>query len=313
MRSIPGALMALLLALAPPALAATAWGQPVPAAELRIGALHAEADRLSSLHVEDVAAGSSFEVLFDATSERAAREAIPVLAAYYRQLASLLALEPSSIRWSAVLFARNADALVLERRADRVVWRVDVGADGQPSEAGRAMLVRTLPHEQVHATQKTPGHDGPRWFDEGQAEWAGLQVVAAWDPAAEAAMRAELGDALAKTGPSVALARWGGIQPRPEAILRQLTPAQREQFLKDPSSVPGPFTFRQGDLVSDESNTQARYAASLALFEALEQRAGRDALQGWFRTVRAAGEADGNEIARLAQAATGVDVADALR
>lgn len=311
---LPSALvLSLLLALAPPARAEAPRGEPVPAAELRIGAPQAEADGLTSLRIEDLEAGNTFDVLFDGVSEQAARDAIPVLAAYYRQLAGLVARDPADIRWSGVLFARDADSLVLERKADRVIWRVDVGADGRPSAAGRDMLGRTLPHEQVHATQKTPGHDGPRWFDEGQAEWAGLQVVAAWDPAAAAEMRAQRKEALAKAGPAVALARWGGIQPRPEAILRQLTPAQREQFLKDPASVPGPFHFQPGDLVSDESNMEARYAASLALFDDIERRAGRDALQAWFKAVREAGAADGAAIARLAHEATGVDIEDALR
>lgn len=313
MRLRPALLLSVLLAVVPPAMAGAARGEPVPAAELRVGAPAAESDGLSSLRVEDAVAGNTFDVLFDGASEQAARDAIPVLAAYYRQLAGLLALDPRDIRWSGVLFARNADGLVLERQADRVIWRVDVAADGRPSAAGRQMLGRTLPHEQVHATQKTSGHDGPRWFDEGQAEWAGLQVVAAWDPAAAAEMRAQRQEALAKAGPAVALSRWGGIQPRPEAILRQLTPAQREQFLKDPASVPGPFHFQPGDLVSDESNMEARYAASLALFDDIERRAGRDALQAWFRAVREAGAADGGTIAGLARQATGIDVAEALR
>lgn len=285
--------------------AAAAHG--TPADQLRIESAVSAPDNLSSVTVHDLENDASFKVLFDASSEQTARESIPTLATFYRQLSDLLALDPAQVHWSNVLFAQDAENLVLTKQAGNTVWKIDVGANGELSEEGIKFLYSALPHEQVHATQP----DGlPRWYAEGQAEWAGLQVTTAWDARLAAQRRAVLAEALAKTGPSVALGRWGGVQIKPEAILRQLTPEQRAQFQEDPASVPlTGISFGPDDLVSDESNTQARYGASLALFERIDAAAGRAGLHAWFEAARQTKQPDSKYLLELAQQTTDVDIA----
>jgi hypothetical protein len=285
----------------------------VPAEDLDIGPVTAEADRLSSRTVVDRGTGASFKVFFDPASEPAARGSIPVLAAFYRQVAELVAVDPAKVSWGSVLFARNAEDLLLTREEGLTLWRVDVAADGQPSEAGIKTLYQVVPHEQVHATQGL-GHDPmglARWFAEGQATWAGLQVTAQWRPDLARAERAHRAAALASAKQPLALAQWGGVHPKREAILRQLTPEQRAQFEKDPASVSlsGTFSFNEDDFEQDESNSLARYGASLAVFERIDAGAGRAAVLDWFRAVQEAGaRVDSKRIAALASSATGIDI-----
>lgn len=310
-----GVFLVLCLAAVPqaPTMAAAATAVAVPVDRLQVGPPVAGEAGIFSLAIRDTDAGSTFEVMFDAGSAEVARASIPVLAAFYRELSELLALDPASVRWSNVLFAHDAEHVQLTRKEGLVVWKVEVGADGKLGDEGLRMLYRVLPHEQVHATQRggEPGSGLPRWYAEGQATWAGLQVTSRWRPELAREERNTLASAMAETGPSVALSHWGGIQPKPEAILRQLTPEQRAQFMKDPSSVSlsGPFSFGPDDLVSDESNTQARYAASLALFERIDAAAGRNATQAWFKSVREAAPPDNKHLVESAKRATGVDIA----
>src|SRR5690606_19688259 len=64
---------------------------------------------------------------------------------------------------------------------------------------------------------------------------------------------------------------------------------------------------------SDESNSMARYAGALALFEQIEGKAGRAALQGWFKAVRRLdGPTDSARIAQLANEFTDEDISRAL-
>jgi hypothetical protein len=306
------------VAQAAQAAAATPGAQVVAAADLEIGPVAAEADDLASRTVVDRGTGATFKVFFDPISAAVARDTIPLLAAFYRRVAELVAVDPGKVDWASVLFARNAEDLVLTRKEGLTLWRVDVAADGQPSETGIKTLYQVVPHEQVHATQHL-GH-GPmglaRWFAEGQATWAGVQVTDEWRPDLAREERARRAGELAASKQPLALGQWGGVHPKPEAILRQLTPEQRAQFEKDPSSVQlsGTFRFGPDDFLQDESNSPARYGASLALFERIDAQAGRPAVLDWFRAVQQAGPTvDSNRIAALASDSTGVDITRDLR
>lgn len=268
-----------------------------------------EGSDLVSVSVEDATTGAVFRVLFDAASEAAARRSIPVLAGFYRNIADLVAVDPATVPWADVLFARDADDLLIDRKEGRVIWRIGT-VGGKLDEAALRRLYVTIPHEQVHATQG----DLPRWYAEGQAEWAGLRVTRRSMPEMEQTERATLAEALAATKAPLSLAAWGGVRPKIEAILRQLTPEQRTQFLEDPGSVPlRAMSFGPDDLVSDESNSMARYAGALALFEQIEGKAGRAALQGWFKAVRRLdGPTDSARIAQLANEFTDEDISRAL-
>lgn len=286
---------------------------PVPVRELDIAPVASEPEGLSSLAVTDRKSGAKFKVYFDAASSHVAKQSIPILAAFYREIAPLVAFEPAKVEWFPVLFARNAEALVLTRKPGETLWKIDVAADGRLSLGGVQTLYHVIPHEQVHGTQ----HMGlPRWFSEGQATWAGLLITERWKPELAREIRAKRTAALESAKQPLALAKWGGFQPKLEAILRQLTPEQRAQYEKDPATVSlsGAFTFDENDYTQDESNTLARYGASLALFERIEKQAGREALLAWFKAVQQAGkQVSSKQLAALALQHTKVDIAADLK
>lgn len=288
--------------------------EPVPAEELRFDAIASEPEGLSSQQVTDLKSGAVFKVYFDEASAKVAKRSAPVLAAFYREIAALVAAKPDAVKWHAVLFARNADNLILTRKEGETLWRVDVGADGELDQAGIKRLYATIPHEQTHATQ---GNELGmlRWFTEGQASWAESQVTRQWNPELARMKREELAAAVKTSNQPLALGRWGGMSVKPEAIARQLTPEQRERQRKDPTwSPPGPFSFNDDDLVSDESNTEARYGGSLALFERIDRQAGREALLAWFEAVRGAdSKLNNSKLAALALQYTRMDIAADLK
>lgn len=293
-----------------------ASAQMVPAAELKFGAVTGEPEGLSSQQVTDLKSGAVFKVYFDDASVDVAKRSVPVLAAFYREIAPLVAMRPDAVDWSSVLFARNADDLVLTRKVEETLWRVNVAADGELGPDGIKTLYVTIPHEQTHATQEDHGLMGlPRWFSEGQASWVESRIADRWKPELARDRREQLTAAVASAKQPLALGQWGGFQPKPEAILRQLTPEQRAQVEKDPTSLPpGPYTFTEADYTQDESNTLARYGGSLALFERIDQQAGREALQAWFKAVREAGPKMTNDkLTELALQHTKVDITADLK
>lgn len=283
-----------------------------PANELILGPEVRESNELSSIQVADRDSGASFKVYFDKRSAPMARESIPLLASMYRDVARLVAVPPGQVKWDAVLFARNADDLLLVRKPGESLWRVDMGTDGALGEAGARMLIVVVPHEQTHSTQEVD--DLPRWYSEGQASWAQMRYLEKSAPERARIEREGHQAVLKASTMPVALGKWGGMGVKPEAFLRQMTPEQRAKFEKDSILPSGPWTFKAGDYVTDESNTEARYAAALAVFEKLEKRAGRAALQAWFKAVREAKTPVNNEtIVALALTHTHVDIAADLK
>lgn len=111
-------------------------------------------------------------------------------------------------------------------------------------------------------------------------------VTKRWNSQLAGSMREEYKNERTKVSIPLNLTGWGGKIVKRDAILRQVTPEVRESMEKDPTFVPpGPFNFQPSDVISDESNTIARYDAARELFEQLDKRAGRKSLQNWLKGV----------------------------
>jgi hypothetical protein len=283
--------------------------QGIAQSQLKKVRLRATQDDLASIRVVDLKNGTVFRVYFDEGSAQVAEDSVPVLAAFYRELAEIIGIDGGRVDWSSVAFVQNPEYNP-PRRGGEVRWKVLVESNGQIGPAGINDLYLVLPHEQVHAIQGTFTGDLPRWFKEGQATWAGLKVTERWRPELARKERAGLTQAHKAANEPLKLPVWGGVRVKPEAILRQLTPEQRERMLKDPTyEAPGPFTFGQGDFISDESSARARYGASLDVFERLEQSAGRKVMHAWFRSAWQQGsDLKTEKLVTLAREQTKVDI-----
>jgi len=224
-----------------------------------------------------------FRVYFDSTSRPVAFNAIPTIADMYAMLAQSTGADPSQIEWAAIVFVTDT-AYVPPRNSGEVRWSVTVEPSGVLGARGDKDLYLTVPHEQVHHIQESLSEGAPRWFEEGQAEWAGLRVTQHWRPSLAAKKREE--DAVAYAGLPRRLASWGSVRVKQEAILRQMTPEQRARQAQDSTYMPpGPWTFGPSDFVSDESEIAARYGAALALFSELERVGGSSQLVNWYHRL----------------------------
>jgi len=220
-----------------------------------------------------------FRVYFDSTCRAVALKAIPTIANMYAMLSQSVGADPSQIEWAALAFVTDT-AYVPPRNAGEIRWSVTVEPSGVLGTRGEHDLYLTVPHEQVHSIQNSLSEGAPRWFQEGQAEWAGLRVTQTWRPLLAAKKREE--DAAAYAGLPRQLAAWGSVRVKREAILRQMTPEQRARQAQDSTyTPPGPWKFGPSDFVSDESETAARYGAALALFYELERAGGSSQLVNW--------------------------------
>lgn len=237
---------------------------------------------LMSVRVFNAARHLTFRVYFDSVSEGVALSSVNVLDDMYAEIARVTGAAPGKVEWSAVAFVANSE-YAPPRTGNEVRWTVVVDPDGTIGVRGEHDLFEVLPHEQVHAVQSSLSLALPRWFSEGQAEWAGLQVTEGWRPALAAARRRETSSA------SLAphrLGAWGGVIVSRDAILRQMTPEQREHHARDSTWMPpGPYKFGPTDLVSDESDAQGRYGAAASLFADLEKEKGAPALRSWLSTL----------------------------
>lgn len=268
------------------------------------------ADNLGGVLV--TAADLSFTVYRDASDAAVAEAAAGDLAKAYRIIAEAVGVSPADVTWAQVAFSRDP-RYQPPRHNEATRWTVPLDPDGTLGPAGRSALYQLIPHEQVHAVQRKFG-SLPRWYAEGMAEWAGLKATSVLAPHIEAERRAFLANERRGATEPPNLMKWGGITVKPEAVMRQMTPEQRERKAADPSySPPGPFSFTPDDFVSDESNTGARYAASLALFEAIEAEAGTEQVTAWIVAVgRLPDPKKSEDITRLAKEVTGVDIATML-
>ncbi len=289
--------------------------RPIPMAEIDVTRVAARPDDLDSFKAIHRLTGIAFNVYYDQQSAAIAQNSIPLLASFYRDVAARTGADAAATHWHAVVFAHDAENLVLHRDKHETRWKIDVGADGKLSEGGVRSLYATIPHEQVHGVSGH-GPDGlPRWYAEGQAEWAGLWVTERWRPDQARTERARHALEAKTAKQPLALGKWGSLRVKKEALLRQLTPAQRAAAEKDPSAMPsGPFTFVDGDFEEDESNTVARYGGSLALFEEIEKRSGTAVMQDWFRAVAAKkGKLSNEDVIALAPQNARMIITEALK
>ncbi|MYN07142.1 hypothetical protein [Pseudoduganella aquatica] len=254
------------------------------------------------------ATGATARIYF----EPALAQGVESKAACYLGLLDLLApVIPDArrdVHWSAMTITTKPDYVAPKTGEAR--W-LNVFRSAAWDEAALHFLIGVMPHEQVHFSQSRAAFKLPRWFQEGHAEWAGLQVTRQVRPDMAEQRRAGLAAERAKLD-APHLGAWGGMRVRPEAIERQMSSEERALKAKDPSYVPkGPFKFGPGDFVQDMSDVEGLYGAALALFDGLESRHGRAAVQEWISAVLASGDA--SRILPLAQEKLGEDIAPLLR
>lgn len=232
--------------------------------------------RVSATH------GAYMLIYFDKGSEGVARSHAACLGAQISRLKTELGDDRRDAEWASVVFTQDTKYAPPRGTGIKTRWIVHVDRAGRLPVRLKQLITSVIPHEQVHDFQTRFGSQTPRWFAEGHAQWVGAKVFASIDPvAARADKRKRLADLTASTVPPN-LAEWGSIRPRPEAILRQLSPEDRVRVKTDPSYSPsGTFTFTAEDLVGDESNMQTRYAASWSVFDDLEERHGAKAVRTW--------------------------------
>lgn len=283
--------------------------QEQPNATLKIAQLRTQTDDLPVLRTVDLMTGMVYRTYYDAAVEEVTHTFISDMAAMYRELAHLVAADPGLVEWAAVAFIKDS-AYVPPRHGREVRWSILIDNSGQLGSAGITDFYQILPHEQVHAVQGTFKPGLPRWFSEGMAEWAGLQVTQRRQPDLAERRRADLRHAYESINGPLDLSAWGGVTVKREAFLRQVTSEQRARIEVDSTySPPGPFNFSPDDFISDESNTLARYGGSLALFEMLEAAAGHEKMRSWFRAVwQADGRLNTEALISLANEHTGIDL-----
>ena len=213
------------------------------------------------------------------------------------------------VPWAPIVLTRDPN-YVPPRSETEHRWIVP-GFSGAWDASAISFLVLVMPHEETHNSQiALRATRLPRWFQEGHAEWAGLHVTEVVRPDLATAQRRAHDKALIER-PDAHLGAWGGRRVKPEAIDRQISPADRERRRREPDwSPPGPFSFGPGDFVDDNDKEASRYAAALALFDGLEQRHGHAAVQAWATAVLK--NTDNKAIVPLAKDILGEDIAPLL-
>jgi hypothetical protein len=240
---------------------------------------------LASYTVTNQNSQFSFKVYFDNELEEVASQSIPILNDLYSNLASNAGLQPSNITWAEVAFVTDED-YIPPRKNGAVRWKIVHEKSQTLSRSAIEAFYVFIGHEQTHSIQNVLSCKSPRWFGEGQAMWNELKVTKVWDNQIAIKERSRYETAYENLEDDLNLDSWGEIQVKPEAIQRQLTPEQKQKMKEDPSySPPGPFGFGPDDLISDESNSDARYFTSLTIFEYLEKELGMENLELLFNNI----------------------------
>jgi hypothetical protein len=248
--------------------------QHLKAARLRVGP-----HDLNGYRILNTKTGSIFFVHYDEAGRAAAERSIPVIDNMVSEVARLALVDPATVHWGSVSFARASAHDT--NASSEIRWHMQVDEKGALTAEGEEHFYNTLPHEQVHAAQKSQQSPLPRWFAEGHASWVGLNVTKRLRPQLAERWTTRAFAAAKEQGP-LDLTSWGGVRVTGAAIQRQLTPEEQARMAQDPSKIPNrSFHFNPGETVSDESQTLARYGASLALFEALEAKHGLAKVNKW--------------------------------
>lgn len=228
--------------------------------------------------------GSVFFVYYDEAGRKAAEKHVPAIDKMLSDVARLALVDAGEVHWGAVSFTRGSAHAPAAAGSD-IRWQVQVDAQGELTQEGEDHFYNTLPHEQVHAAQKSQQSVLPRWFAEGQASWIGLKITRLHRPGIAEAWRAKALTAAKAAGP-MNLTEWAGVRVSGDAIRRQLSPEEQAEFARDRTRIPNRgFHFNAADTVSDETQTRARYGASLFLFEQLETQFGAAAVEKWIRAA----------------------------
>lgn len=255
------------------------------------------------------ATGSSVRTYHEPDLAQAAASKAACLMGMLDLLATGLPHLHGPVTWSPLVLTHDAHYIPPKRDGELRWTTAFASTTWQP--ANMAFLLAVMPHEETHLSQNMGGARMPRWFEEGHAEWAGLQVTEQVSGELALKERARYANAWRQLGVAH-LDAWGGIHVKPEAIERQLSVEDRERRKKDPSfTPPGPYSFGPDDFAEDNSNELGRYGAALALFNDLEQRHGRTAVQSWVGAVLAS--QDAAQILPLAQRMLGEDLAPSLK
>lgn len=235
--------------------------------------------------------GAFMQVYFDDNSEADARRYAACLGTQLNLLAEELLDDRQNTQWASAVF--TADPNYVPPRGDEIKTRWVILTAPTAFEGGRSrhMIIKILPHEQVHDFQSRNGATAPRWFAEGHATWAGLRITRMLDPEqARVEREGRLAELRSAEGP-INLDSWGQLIVTGDAIMRQVSPEDRARMEADPNFTPrGSFTFTKNDLAADETMASARYAAALLVFEGLEQRHGANQVRKWVLDVTSASD-----------------------
>jgi hypothetical protein len=260
--------------------------------------------------------GAFMHIYFDDRSEADARRYAGCLGAQLNLLASELLDEREGAQWASVVFAADLNYIPPRGPGIKTRWVILTDPKAPEGRRPRPMVIKTLPHEQVHNFQVRNGALAPSWFDEGHATWVGLRITRMLDPEAARLDREErLAELRSADGP-VKLAAWGRRIVKREAILRQVSPQDRARMESDPDFYPkgGSYTFTMGDFETDESMAGARYAAALLMFEGLEQRHGADKVRRWVLDVTStSGEVNEAKLAASVKKHFGEELVELLK
>jgi hypothetical protein len=276
----------------------------------RIEAHAAKTGDLPYLLVLSRSSGNTVRIYYDPALKGPAMAAAGCLSIELDLLQPIIPDPTQGIVWMPIVVTRDR-AYRPPSRTEEHRWPVTLPS-GRWDAAAETSLIQTMPHEETHGRQwALRAKTLPRWFQEGHADWAGLQVTDAVRPELARQRRDALASAAAAQ-PHPVLGTWGGIRVKQAAIDRQLSRDDLARRQADPAYVPkGPFTFRPGDFETDQSDGLAYYAAALAVFDALEARHGKAAVTRWIADVLASH--DNAKIVALAQQDLGEDIGPLLR
>jgi len=263
---------------------------------------------LPSFSVSNTTNNQSFNVYYTPKLKSVAFQSIEILDKMYAALANNAGLLPKEVKWAELAFVEDEN-YIPPRSEDVVRWKIVHSVQEELSDKAIEQIYLFISHEQTHSIQKRITCDLPRWFEEGQAMWNELKIAQNWNSSSYKKERQSFEQEYKQIEGKLNLDGWGGMMVKPEAIERQLTPEQKQKMKDDPNySPPGPFSFGPGDLMSDESNTGARYFASLTIFELLEKRLGNDKLKSLFKDVYTMTSCNSAELKEIIKSNYGVDL-----
>jgi hypothetical protein len=299
-------------ALAPRQVREVCKPDTAPATSLshvQVRSVAAKANELPYYEARSNATGGSVRIYYEPDLADAAASKAACLMGMLDLMSTALPHMRGNVIWWPMVLTHNANYIPPQRDGETRWPNVFTSDTWDPATI--RFLIYVLPHEEAHLSQSMSGAHLPRWFEEGHAEWAGLQVTEQIRPDLAQKERMRRAEAFRKLGVA-RLGSWGGIRVKPEAIERQLSAEDRARRAKDPSyNPPGPFNFKSGDFEEDNGEEEGRYGAALALFAGLEQRHGRTAVHDWVRAVLA--QKDSGQIAPLARQVLGEDITPLLQ